>query len=98
MHKRSYPRSDDADAFIRDPEGGPIEVDGSVDEEMVEEFMRTVTSGQESAEDVRNQRFAEDNGGPFVISTAGQELAEGVDESNPEDAYREAQPSPMRGH
>ena len=98
MYKRTHPRSDDGDAFIPDPAGGPIQVDGDVDEELVEDFMLTVTSGQEAGEDIRNQRFPEDNGGPFVISTAGQELADDIDESTPVDGSREAEPSPMRGH
>ncbi len=96
-HRRRHPRSDDGNAFIEDPDGGPIGVDGSVDEEMVEDFLRTVTTGQESGEDLRDQDFPEDSGGPFVISTAEQELADDVDDSNPVGALREAEPTPMRG-
>lgn len=96
-HVRHHPRSDDGNAFIPDPEGGPMKLDGDVDEELTEDFMLTVTSGNEAGEDVRNQHVPEDEGGPFIMSTSGEELADDIDESNPADADREASPSPMRG-
>lgn len=89
-------RKDDGEAFLPDPDGGPIQSTGGVGDEMLEDFMRTATSGEDAAEDVRNQEFEEDHGGPFVTTSANQELAGGVDESNPADADRAARPSPMR--
>jgi hypothetical protein len=90
-------RKDDADAFIRDPDGGPIENDGSVGAEMVEDFMRAATSGEDASQDVANEVIPEEYGGPFVTTRAAQEIADDEDESNPSDAEREPLPSPMRG-
>ena len=90
-------RKDDADAFIRDPQGGAFHTSGSVDEEMAEEFMRDALTGEDASEDIRDQPLAEEYGGPFITTTAQQELADDLDESNPADATKEALPSPMRG-
>jgi hypothetical protein len=92
-------RHDDGNAFLPDPDGGPITTDdGNVDSELLEEYLLSATSGQESSEDVRNQVVPEEIGGPFVPSTAGAELADDVDESNPIGSRREPVPTPMRGH
>ncbi|MEO6950264.1 MAG: hypothetical protein ABI321_00520 [Polyangia bacterium] len=90
-------RKDDANAFLPDPQGGAFHTTGSVDEEMAEEFMRDALTGEDASEDIRDQPLAEELGGPFVISTIGQELADDIDECNPIDAMKEPVPSPMRG-
>jgi hypothetical protein len=90
-------RHDDADAFLPDPLGGPIPDDGGITSELVEDYLRAATTGQEYAEDIRNQEVTEEIGGPFVPSTAGIECADDIDDSNPIDARREPVPSPMRG-
>ena len=90
-------RKDDADAFIRDPNGGAFHTSGSVDEEMTEEFMRAALTGEDASEDIRDQSLVEELGGPFVISSVGEEVADDLDESNPADATKEPLPSPMRG-
>jgi len=90
-------RKDDGNAFLRDPGDGPIKGIDSVDSELVEDFMLAATSGEDAAEDVRNQVLPEEYGGPFVTTRATEELADDVDESNPDDATQEPLPSAMRG-
>ena len=96
-HHRTGPRKDDANAFLPDPDGGPIEANGDAGDEMTEDFLRAATSGQDEAEDVRNQELTEELGGPFVSTSAAQEIAYDTDESNPSDSEIEGLPSPMRG-
>ena len=90
-------RKDDADAFIRDPDGGAFHTSGSVDEEMAEEFMRDALTGEDASEDIRDQSLIEELGGPFITTTMAEEVADDIDESNPIDALVEPVPSPMRG-
>ncbi len=97
MSKYNHQRHDGADAFIPDPEGGPILNDGGMEAELVEDYLRAATSGQDEAEEVRDQIVTEEYGGPFVPSTFGTEMAEGFDESNPPETEAAPVPSPMRG-
>jgi len=90
-------RHDDANAFLPDPDGGPISDEGGVDSELLEDYLRSATTGQESGEDIRNQDVPEELGGPFVPSSAGLEVVDDVDDSNPLGAHREPLPAPMRG-
>jgi hypothetical protein len=61
-------------------------------EAMGETWVETATSGEDESEEVFNQSVPEDEGGPFVTTTAGQEFAEGTDASNPKRSKREAFP------
>jgi hypothetical protein len=61
-------------------------------EAMGETWVETATSGEDENEDVFNQSVPEDEGGPFVGTTAGQEFAEGTDASNPKQSKREPFP------
>jgi hypothetical protein len=61
-------------------------------EELGEEAVESMTSGEYEAEDALNESVPEDRGGPFVPSTAGVEYAEGRDASNPRGAKREPFP------
>jgi hypothetical protein len=61
-------------------------------EELGREFVETVTSGEDEGNELRDELVTEEQGGPFVTSTVGQEVAEGTDESNPADATREPFP------
>lgn len=63
--------------------------------ELEQNFLASATSGEEAMEDIRDQHVAEEDGGPFVESTAEEEFAEDTDASNPADATRE--PFPMAG-
>jgi hypothetical protein len=89
-------RSDDADAFLPDPEGGPARSNDDLAQELAEEFLMSATSGEYVSEDAFDQEVPEESGGPFVVHPASFEFADGVDASNPLDASREALPSPMR--
>lgn len=76
-------------AFLRDG----VYADDDLAEELGEEFVLTATSGEQSAEDLRNQDVPEEVGGPFVETSARTEFAYGSDPSNPQDA--EPSPFPM---
>src|SRR5713101_8448100 len=67
--------------------------DDDLAEEMGEEFVMTATSGEQAAEDLRNQDFPEELGGPFVVTSGRTEFAYGSDPSNPKDAEPAAFPT-----
>jgi hypothetical protein len=81
---------------VRDPDDAFIGRAGhtqdNLAEAMGETWVATATSGEDESEDVFNQSVPEDEGGPFVTTTAGQEFAEGTDASNPERSKREPFP------
>lgn len=79
---------DDDRAFL----GGKARAQDSLAENLGEEFVASATSGEEVGEEDLNAVVAEENGGPFVVTTAGEEMADDVDGSNPEDATREPFP------
>jgi hypothetical protein len=59
---------------------------------LAEEVVGKATSGEDTGEDVANQDVDEEVGGPFVLTTAGTEFAEGTDASNPKGSRREPFP------
>jgi hypothetical protein len=67
--------------------------DDDLAEELGEEFVLTATSGEQAAEDLRNQDVPEEVGGPFVETSGRTEFARGEDPSNPEDAEPAAFPT-----
>jgi hypothetical protein len=81
---------------VRDPDGAFIGRAGrstdNLAEAMGETWVQTATSGEDENEDVFNQSVPEDDGGPFVTTTAGQEFADGTDASNPTRSKREPFP------
>lgn len=81
---------------VRDRDGAFIGRSGrsrdNLAEAMGETWIETATSGEDENEDVFNQTVPEDEGGPFVTTTAGQEFADGTDASNPKGSKREAFP------
>ena len=48
--------------------------------------MESATSGDQAAENIRDEDLSEEVGGPFVITPARREFARGTDQLNPEDA------------
>ena len=64
----------------------------ALSKELGEEFVETVTSGEDEGNEVRDQRVTEELGGPFTVSTGGAEYANDVDGSNPKGATREPFP------
>ncbi len=60
--------------------------------ELGEEFVETVTSGEDEGTEIRDQSVTEELGGPFTVTSSNTEFAGDVDESNPEGATREPFP------
>jgi hypothetical protein len=90
-------RSDDADAFLPDPEGGgAAHSDDDLAESLAEEFVSAATSAEEASEDVRDEILTEELGGPFLEVPASDEFDRAPDASNPEDADREPFPRAVR--
>jgi hypothetical protein len=67
-----------------------VGADTSEDEakEMGEEFVRSVTSGEEAESEMEEEEATEEQGGPFVVTSASTEYGFGTDESNPVDAEK----------
>jgi hypothetical protein len=61
-------------------------------EELGEETVQTMTTGEDAHEESLEQDVDEERGGPFVESSSNSEFAGGNDESNPADATREPFP------
>jgi hypothetical protein len=64
----------------------------SLAEEMGEAFIEAATSGEESEAHRHERVTLEENGGPFVETSANEEFAVGTDESNIASATREPLP------
>jgi hypothetical protein len=62
-------------------------------QELGEEFVRSVTSGEEAESEMEEEEAVEEEGGPFVVTSAKIEFGYGTDESNPADAERAPFPS-----
>lgn len=90
-------RSDDANAFMPDPEDGPARISDDLAESLAEEYLQAATIGNEVAEDDLDEVVPEEIGGPFVETTAADEFAHDTDDANPIDAEREPLPRPISG-
>lgn len=90
-----HERSDDGNAFIPDPEGGPAHTPDDLAESLAEDFLQAATSGEDVAEESGDEVVPEELGGPFIETSASEEFASGTDESNPPDA--ETEPLPLSG-
>jgi len=62
-------------------------------EELGEEVVDKMTSGEDEGEDVLDQRVPEEDGGPFVETSASTEFGYETDASNPKGAKREPFPT-----
>jgi hypothetical protein len=93
----AHQRSDDANAFLPDPEGGPARSPDELSESLAEEFVEAATSGEDRDEEVLDASFPEEMGGPFIETGPAEELAGSVDDMNPADADREPLPRPVAG-
>lgn len=94
---RANGRSDDANAFMRDPGDGPAIAPDDLAETLGEEFVRSATTGEDTNEEARDAVVDEEVGGPFVETTAGEEFAIDADASNPPDATSEPLPRAVSG-
>jgi hypothetical protein len=61
-------------------------------EELAEEAVRAMTSGEDSLAEGLDAPVPEEEGGPFVRSSGGEEFASGTDPSNPKGAKPEPIP------
>jgi hypothetical protein len=78
---------DDDRAFV-----GGARTRDDLAEELGEEAVVAMTSGEDGLGDDLQADVPEDSGGPFVRSSGGKEFADGTDASNPDDALREPFP------
>jgi len=66
-------------------------------EALGEEFVEAATTGGDAGTETLNQDVPEEEGGPFVVTSARTEFARGSDPSNPEGATREPFPRVLSG-
>lgn len=95
-HASPWARPDSADAFVADPGNGPAWIEDDLAETLAEEYVRAATTGEYSDEALE-QVVPEEIGGPFIETSAREEFAQGVDESNPQDATAEPLPRAVSG-
>ena len=91
------PRSDDANAFMPDPEGGPARISDDLAENLAEEFVDAATRGDGADDAAIDGVVSEEIGGPFLETSAADEFAHDTDAANPPDAEREPLPRPGAG-
>ena len=75
-------------AFLRKSKS----LDDPLAEQLGEEAVMTMTSAEDQSDQLQDVGDIEEIGGPFEITTAGQEFARGTDRSNPRGATREPFP------
>lgn len=90
-------RSDGGDAFIPDPGDGPARTSDDLAELLAEDFIEAATRGNEVLEDDLDRTLSDEIGGPFIVTDPREELADGVDDSNPSDAAVEPLPRANAG-
>jgi hypothetical protein len=101
----THGRSDDADAFLPDPQSrsGSHHRTGndSLAEALGREFLSAATSGEEVTEDIRDELTTEELGGPFVVTRAREEFGRTGEVTDSRDGDPEAFPTtswrPARG-
>lgn len=95
-HSSSRP-PDDGNAFLPDPrETGHARTRDNLAENLAEEFISSATSAEGNAEDVRDEFFSEEIGGPFVTANPDEEYATTTDDMNPAGASKEPFPRAIR--
>jgi hypothetical protein len=88
LRRRSSKTRDDDRAFV----GGKRSKD-DLAEELAEEAVVAMTSGEDGLTDDLEAEVSEEIGGPFVRSSGKKEFARGTDKSNPRGAKREPFPT-----
>ena len=94
--RHNHHRTDDANAFMPDPEGGPATIADDLAENLAEEYLQGATQGSDAEEDL-DQVVPEEIGGPFIETSAAEEFAHDTDETNPLEAEAEPLPRPIAG-
>jgi hypothetical protein len=84
------PGDTEGDTYVPEPAEQLLSPDDDLGEELAEEYLISATSGEQAAEDIRNEETPEERGGPFVETTAAQEID--YEDDEPEDS--EAEPFP----
>lgn len=82
------PTIDDEDAFRLGPPGK----EDDLAEMLGEAYVQSVTSGSPAAEEYRDEPLTEEEGGPFVETSAEDEMVDDFDDSNVPDAEPAARP------
>ena len=72
--KEHVHRSDDAHAFLPDPDDTGAHSNDSLAENLAEVYLQSATSGEEMAEDVMNELVPEELGGPFLEDGPPEEI------------------------
>jgi hypothetical protein len=84
--ERDVDNDAEPNAMAESAEYIPGAAEDSLAEELGEAAVESATSGEQAAENIRDEDLSEEEGGPFVVTTARREFARGTDESNPADA------------
>jgi hypothetical protein len=91
VQERALQRGDNQRAFVR-PSG---KSDDTLAEEMGRDYLLAAETNEERLEELSDEVFDEESGGPFVETSGRVEFASGVDASNPEETEREPFPTAM---
>jgi hypothetical protein len=92
LRAKSRENADDANdtrAFLKQ---GRSRTKDNLGEELAEDAVRAMTSGEDQSDQLQDLEVEEEIGGPFVTTSGGQEFARGTDRSNPRRATREPFP------
>ena len=84
------------ETHVHDDDRAFLDARGTSDdfaEELGEHAVTAMTSGEQILAEDLDAMVEEEEGGPFVLSSARVEFGEGSDASNPEDATREPFPT-----
>ena len=96
--KRPAERSDRANAFVTEPETGQGARPDDLSEYLGENFVSSVTGGEDSDELLHDDPNLDELGGPFVETDEGVEFSSDDDEEARIPAEREAFPTAVRGN
>ena len=90
-------RPDDGTAFLPDPfargRSGHVQSKDSLADELGQQYVSSVTSGEDVATEQSAARTSEELGGPFLVTSAQSEYGATVNEAHPPGGEREAVPT-----
>lgn len=84
--RKAVRRSDDADAFMPDPDGGPARAPDDLAEELAEEFVLAATSGEDAGTAMGDAMTDDEVGGLLVAAGDPEEFADDTDDWSSGDA------------
>jgi hypothetical protein len=94
--ERDVDNAPETNRLSESPEYIPEAMNDSLAEELGEGAVASAVSGDQEDENIRDEDVPEEEGGPFVNTSAEQQFAGGIDGSNPEDAEPAAFPTTSR--